>query len=826
MHAVIKYFLKALSEDPRAHIVRCFSLAALILLMAGCSAVKRDHYDVPEVPLPKQFKNVPAVDSPAADSDSSKPSDSKKSPAKSEIDLDPVLVEWWHAFANPELDSLINRGLANNPDVRIATYKLAQAKARSSQADAGKGPTITAPLQINGSAPYYGPAGPVTPQGGNVDGPNGKRFKQLFEPSIRGDWRVDLWGELSSLAESANLQVWRASFERDNFEGNVAANIASTYVEYLSLNDRIHVAHETETVLTGMLDSVKGRMESGDATAIDLEQQRSAVYSVRATIPALEQQREDALGTLAFLVGTVPESIKLSDNGLDSLYLPSVTPGVPSSLLLRRPDVRMVEARLLAADADIDVARARVLPPLDLNAQVGYGSYYLADLFKPQALFWNAIASMSVTIFDGGKLSKEKDYAKAVHEEMVETYVRTIYQAVREVDVALNAIRQTGAQLDAQKESADAAQRAWNYSTEVYAAGAIDYPTLLTTERSYHQTLDDFHRIRMDRYRALVSLFHALGGGVPQGDVLPGKGVRPVSPQAGQHGLIATSPNKNGLAAESADWVENPIYEKEDTWLVELPGVYPRKTIDAAWLDLRTRFPALMEKRSLRHYQQGSKKDNSNKRFSWYQLYIAKFPTAAAAEEVCSTMRLSHQRCSVVFSKMGNIDELATTSGMFDVLGFSSKEKQSKPVLMDGQVGQPGKAEVSQSQTLSLPKRKSDTNASGNVVMAEKPVRTAPLPPVAQSLLSHRSTVNSGSEGAENVSPGYELPSWFDSGIPSWHELAMPDLPELSLPDFSDWSLPEFSLPELDFSLPEFELPSFDFSSKTQDPKGLAEVTG
>lgn len=622
----------------------CICLSLLISSLAGCAITKRDRYDVPVVPLPAQYKN--------ASVEISVPTDAK--PAKSEAPLDPVLVEWWHSLGSTELDELINRGLVNNPDVRIATLRIVQAKARAEQAVAVKGPTIAVPVQASEQFPYYGVGGP-TAQGVNINGPKGEKVRQLFQASIRGDWRVDMWGELDSLAESSSLQLWRASFERDNVQATTAANITSSYVEYLSLNDRIRVARETETVLSGMVASVEERMEKGEATAIDLEQQRAAVYAARATIPVLEQQRDDALGTIAFLLGTVPESLKLSDSGLDSLALPSIMPGVPSSLLLRRPDVRMVEARLLAADADIDVARARILPPLDLTAQVGYGSYYLSELFKPQALFWSAIANLSVTIFDGGKLSREKDYAQAVHEEMVETYVRTIYQAVREVESSLNAIRQTGKRLDAQKASADAARRAWDFSSEVYAAGAIDYLALLDTERTYHQNLDEYHRIRMDRYRALINLFHALGGGVPQGGTLPGKGERPALSADSNGGAIIGTSEERIPSVKDEDWMDNQPDEKGDCWLVELPGVYHRTAIATAWRDLRVRFPGLMENRFLRPNLKGKMEDSADNRVSWYQLYVSRFSTFADAEEMCMALRASHQRCRVVLSQQGNI---------------------------------------------------------------------------------------------------------------------------------------------------------------------------
>ena len=690
---VIKNRLKILLSPIRV-LLGYFSLSALTLILAGCSMIKRDHYDVPVVPLPNQFKNAPAAVS--SHPDSSPSPDSKSSPAKPETKLDPVLTEWWHTFGNSELDDLINRGLANNADVRIATFRLDQAKIRADQSHAGKGPTISAPISANRQFPYYGVSGNPIQGIDGTTGPNGNSIQPVFQAGLRADWRMDLWGELDSLAQSANLQLWRASFERDNAQGNVAASIASSYIEYLSFNDRIRVARETETVLSGMVAAVEDRMESGDATAIDLEQQKAAVFAVRATIPALEQQRDDALGNIAFLLGTVPESLTLSDNGLDSLALPSVIPGVPSTLLLRRPDVRMAEARLLAADADIDVARARVLPPLDLTAQVGYGSYYLSELFKPQALFWNTMANLSITIFDGEKLSKETDYAKAVHEEMVETYVRTIYQAVREVDVSLNAIRQTSKRLEAQKASVDASHQAWDFNSEVYAVGANDSLVLMDSERTYHRNLDEYHRIRMDRYQALVNLFHALGGGVPQVETLPGKGVRPNLPTGSKGGVILDLPN-NALAMEKVDWESNSSYAKENAWLVELPGLYHRKTIDAAWHDLQARFPLLMKDHTLHRVQYGKIEDSADigeKSLSWYQLYIAKFPSAAAAEALCSRLRSNHQRCRVVLSRRGQIivESVPSTFRMDNTLTASPPiEINEKPKAPDIPVSTPVK---------------------------------------------------------------------------------------------------------------------------------------
>lgn len=582
----------------------------------------------------------------------------------------------------------MDRALANNPDLRIAALRIAQSKARLDQAGADKVPVITMPVQVKNEYPDFGPGR------GNPNGNNKSRMTHLI--SLKGDWRPDIWGETSSLYESAELQLLRATYQRDDMQRNVVANVAVNYMEYLSLNDRLRVARETEKSLEEMLASVNARLEAGDATITEMEQQKAAVYSVKATIPVLDQQREVVLNRLASLIGSVPVALKLSNKGLDSAKFPAVLPGVPSALLLHRPDVRAVEARLLAADADIDVARARVLPPLDLTAQVGYGSTYLSKLFMPQALFWSTIANLSVTVFDSGKRSKEVEFAQVVHEELLETYVRVIYDAVREVDDSLSAISFMGKRLEAQGVAADSSLRAWNFSQEAFMAGAVDYLVVLDTQRTYQRNLDDWYNVRMDRYRGLINLFSALGGGVALGesrhggDALPGEGTRP-APPAGEigHGAVLAEAdampkaendaaqsqpenqpqsqpeNQSGsiaakvdavshseAQAEGIDWAGNLLRSGANHWLVELSGVYDRGAVLPAWRDLHARFPRqLIENRILLPQRQGQVNAAGKERASWYRLFIATFPDKKMAEEFCATLSAGQQRCGVVSSQ-------------------------------------------------------------------------------------------------------------------------------------------------------------------------------
>lgn len=673
------------------------SIALCFFLLAGCAA-KRDRYDVPIVPLPERYAKTPTV----ADATHAR-NNTTVAPAPS-LALSGLLEEWWRLLGSQELDGLMDRTLANNPDLRIAALRIAQTQVRLEQAGADKIPVISLPAQASSTAPYGG-VGTVGP-GGET------KSRRTYQVSIRGDWRPDIWGERSALYESAELQLWRATFQRDDVQRNVVANVAVNYVEYLSLNDRLRVARETDKALSEMLAAVDARLEKGDATVTEMEQQKTAVYSVRATIPVLEQQREIVLNRLASLAGTIPGELKLSDSGLDSLNFPSVLPGVPSALLLRRPDVRVVEARLLAADADIDVARARVLPPLDLTAQVGYGSAYMSQLFQPQALFWNAIANLSATLFDSGKRSSEVDFAQAVHEELVETYVRVIYDAVREVDDSLSAIRFMGNRLETQRVATDSAHRAWDYSQESYMSGAVDYLVVLDTERTYHRNLDDWYNVRMERYRGLIGLFRSLGGGVAHGISLPGDGARPSTltaeidygailsatvpkpgtpagtgveikapqnpPESMASGVDATvqtpdtpltnqgpkkeQPLNDHVALtltttppirakiEGIDWSEKQLREEGEHWLVEMSGVYDRAAVTAAWRDLRVRFPKQTESLSLLPRSQGQVDKAGEERASWYRLFIAKLPDHQMADALCASLNAGQQRCRVISS--------------------------------------------------------------------------------------------------------------------------------------------------------------------------------
>lgn len=233
---------------------------------------------VPDIQLGNQFKNA----QPDADSFSvAEEKDGKGSEKADAASADQGMEAWWRTFGNAELDALIDRGIANNPDVRIATLRLAQASEQFEQTVGG----WAAGGFRSGLGSNPGAGGDRRRCSGRQRRRPAQIARKSYQASLRGTWRADLWGERSALADAARFRLWQAAFERDNVQRNVVASLASAYVEYVSLNDRLRIARETETVLSGMLATIEKRVAAGDATLIDLEQQKAAIFSARAAIP-------------------------------------------------------------------------------------------------------------------------------------------------------------------------------------------------------------------------------------------------------------------------------------------------------------------------------------------------------------------------------------------------------------------------------------------------------------------------------------------------------------------------------------------------------------
>jgi hypothetical protein len=345
-------------------------------------------------------------------------------------------------------------------------------------------------------------------------------------------------------------------------------------------------------------------------------------------------------------VGGLPGNLVLSEKGLEALQLPSVQTGLPSALLLGRPDIRMMEARMRAANANIEVARARLLPPIDLTAQAGYTGASLSSLFQPQNLLVTTAAALAVSIFDGGQRKGEKAFAQSYYEEMVETYGKTVLQAVRDVESALTGLRAAGRRLDAQKSVTRSALNIFKLSSEAFAVGAIDQVTLLEHRKNYQRSADETQRMKSELLRGYATLAYALGLGSvlndATGTALAGKSGPTLLERDLRVGMV------NGAPALVDDAVAPA--ESRGAFEVELPGVLHRSALLPLWRDLQARLSAGGQGQWIRAAHQGHVETPGETAEAWYRVTVTGFQGREASVAYCDTLLQAGQSCRVIAS--------------------------------------------------------------------------------------------------------------------------------------------------------------------------------
>lgn len=537
-----------------------------------------------------------------------------------------VRSNWWYQFGSEELNQLVDRALAQNADLRVATLQVAQSKIRADQARAGRLPNVSAPVRL------------AQTQGSYTD------VQQYSQVGLAATFRLDVWGEQRALADSADMLLKRAVHERENTQRNVIGNLVNLYVGYLSINDSLWMARQGVSVAEDILKTVERRMALGDATADDLEQQRAQWLSQKATLPILENQKEDLRNNISRLVGTLPGNLKLSEQGLNALSMPKLEAGIPSALVLGRPDVRLMEARMRAANANIEVARARLLPSVDLASQAGYTGTSLATLLSPQNYILSNAATLAVSVFDGGTRRGEQAFAQTFYEEMVETYGKTLLQAVREVESSLATVKAGTQRYEAQKAVTQSAQNIFKISSDAYAVGAIGQTSLLESQKNLQRSQDETQRTKADLLRSYTNLAYALGlGSVLQEPPEAFDALKKTKLAQGQNLRVV---GYDGIPRAQLD--ASTATPTSGQWAAELPGVFHRSSLLPMWRDIDARFAQAWlpsGKLGLRAVQVDQLSPEVGADESWFRVFVTGFQSQQSAAEFCDTLLKSGQAC-------------------------------------------------------------------------------------------------------------------------------------------------------------------------------------
>jgi outer membrane protein, multidrug efflux system len=468
------------------------------LLLPGACDLGPD-YRRPEVEMPAEFRATAATEAAAWPSE-----------------------DWWHGFHSPELDALIEQARAQNFDIAAAIARIQQADAQVRIAGAAMLPALNASGNASWShssiSSNRSRAGLTTP---SILGGSGTIDTHSYSANLNVAYEVDFWGRNRATLQAAKSSAVFSRFDQQVVALTVVTNVANAWFTALGLADRLVVAQRNLADAEQTLAVIRGRLDAGTANALDLAQQQALVDAERATIPALRNQLEQELIGLGILIGRPPESITVRPGSLDNLALPLVSPGLPSELLQRRPDVAAAEAQLVAVNFDIKSARAAFFPTIQLTGSAGFQNTALTTLFGPGGFLASAIASLAQPIFDAGLLRGQLELSKGRYEELLADYLKAVVQAFTDVEDALTAWRFTTEQEALQRRAVASAQRAFDIARAQMQAGTVDVTTVLTAETTLLNDEDNLAQVRLARFQALLNLYKALGGGwiTPSGPV-------------------------------------------------------------------------------------------------------------------------------------------------------------------------------------------------------------------------------------------------------------------------------------------------------------------
>ncbi len=458
-------------------------------------------------------------------------------PVASQPVAQPIDVAWWGVFQDPELTSLEQRVAASNLDVRVASFRLAESRAQRSIASADQFPTM------NGNTSYtrekasnrgvFGALGGGTTssngagQGtaangaggsfgaGGINTPSGIPPFDLFQYGFDASWEVDLWGRVRRSIESANSNVIASAESRRDALVSVLAEVARDYIQLRGTQRTIEITQNNLNTAQQALKLAQDRAAGGLGTDLDVANAAEQVANATAQLPQLDQQESEGINRLSYLLGETPGALasELQTHKPIPPVPPAVPIGLPSELARRRPDIREAEAQLHAATADIGVAVASFYPSITLSGSLGIQALQFKDLATWDARQYAFGPSLTLPIFQGGRLKAQLELRKQQQQEAAVNYQRTVLGAWHDVDNALTAYSDEQRRRDQLAVAVQADQRALSLAQDRYRDGVSDFLNVLDAERSLLSAQQQYAQSTTTVSTDLVALYKALGGG-------------------------------------------------------------------------------------------------------------------------------------------------------------------------------------------------------------------------------------------------------------------------------------------------------------------------
>ena len=413
----------------------------------------------------------------------------------------PLEKDWWQLFNSDELQQLIITALADSPDIRIATERVLQAEITLRNTRASLFPI----LNLESS----------TRAGRSISSDGTRLTTESSRVGLNINYEIDIWGSNIAAWEGGKASFAATRHEVEATRLSLVAGIANAYWQVLAVRDRLAIARQNLEIAERLLDIVEARYRYGTATALDVSRQRTTVMTQHDALLPLEMQERQNLRALALLVGQIPQGFNVSGQGLSDVTVPSVPSVLPGELLIRRPDIAAAEERLLAASANITVARAALFPlklNLGLSSLISSSDFAFIGLGSPTHS-GDIVVALTRALFDGGRLRGQLARTESERRVLVEGWRKTVLTALKEVDDALALVERSRIQQETQGQIRIETLRSLELSELRFKEGSDGLTTLLDAQRSLFTVEDQLTQQKLSRLTATVDLFKALGGG-------------------------------------------------------------------------------------------------------------------------------------------------------------------------------------------------------------------------------------------------------------------------------------------------------------------------
>ena len=427
---------------------------------------------------------------------------------------------WWEQFNDPVLNELIDIALDENKDVKIAAARVEQfmGQYRTTRAPLFPQIGVGASVSRQRTSEITGP----TPQLESV--PFHNEFFTNYEGFLNASWEIDLWGRLRRATEAARADLLSTEEARRSIILTLVTSVASSYVNLLDLDKQLEVTRMSAKNYKEAYDLFKLRFEYGIVSEMEVSQTKSQYEQTAANIPFFEKAIAQQENALSVLLGRNPGPIPRGKT-IDQLNLPAVPAGLPSDLLTNRPDIRQAEQSLVAANANIGVAKAQYFPSISLTAMFGYASSDLDSLFTGPGMIWSLAAPLIAPIFTSGAISGQVKSAKAVQQQTLYQYLQVTQTAFREVDDGLVDQQRTREQLISLNREVEALREYVRLAQLRYDEGYTSYLEVLYAGNQLYNAELTLTGTQGTLFLALVSLYKAMGGGwVVEADKMIGQG--------------------------------------------------------------------------------------------------------------------------------------------------------------------------------------------------------------------------------------------------------------------------------------------------------------